>query len=473
MLCPRVILSGLRGGSGKTVLTLGLIGALRRRGVTVAPFKKGPDYIDPQWLSEAAERPCRNLDAFLMQPAHILRSLALHGSDADIAVMEGNRGLFDGMDDAGTYSTAELAKGLQTPVLLAVDCTKTTRTAAAMVLGCKTLDPDLNIGGVILNQVARSRQEHVIRSAIESETGVPVLGALPRLADFSFTERHLGLYPPPEHPAPSEILDFLARHVETCVDIDAVLSLARSAPPLVGACASPGERAGPGPETVRIGVVRDEAFHFYYPENLEALEQRGARIVQINALADSALPALDALYIGGGFPESRARQLAENETMRSSIRDEIERGLPVLAECGGLVYLGRTLGVEGNEFPMVGVFPVAYTVGSRPQGHGYTVAKVDRQNPFFAMGTELRGHEFRYAVVQDCRHDIHSTVFRMQRGTGFDGNRDGLLYKNVLASFCHHHAVGNDAWADGLVRLATARKHGQCPSVASSDGTYG
>ncbi len=469
--CPRVVLCGLRGGSGKTVLTLGLIGALRKRGLTVSPFKKGPDYIDPQWLSLAAGRPCRNLDAFLMEREQILASVSGHSRDADIVFIEGNRGLYDGMDDAGTFSTAELAVMLDSPVLLIVDCTKTTRTAAAMVLGCKMMNADLKLGGVILNQVACDRQETVIRAAVEKETGLPVVGALRRLKDFSFDERHLGLYPPPDHAKPLPLLERMADEIENHVDVESVFRLAATSSSLP-VFLSPDKRFSNG-EIVRVGVIRDAAFHFYYPENLEALERNGARMVEISAVSDPHLADVDALYIGGGFPEAHAAQLADNDSFREELAAEIEKGLPVLAECGGLIYLGKSLSVEGKPYPMTGVFPVSYTVSPRPQGHGYTILETDRDNPFFPRGMELRGHEFRYAAVTENHHDMRQTAFHVHRGFGFDGVRDGLLYKNVMASFCHHHTGGTEIWAENMVRLAVQYKRIRQTWMNRSCGTFG
>ncbi len=453
--CPRIVLCGLRGGSGKTIVTLGLIGAFRKRGLNVSPFKKGPDYIDPQWIALSAGRPCRNLDSFLMSRERIQETFACYGKDGDLAVIEGNRGLYDGMDEDGTYSTAELAVQLGAPVILVVDCTKTTRTVAAMVLGCKVLNPDVPIRGVILNRIAGERQESVIRSAVERETQLPVLGAVHRLKSFSFPERHLGLYPPTERQSPEELVDFLTERIEASLDLDTIFEIAASAPSLT----VPPEREETGSrddrKEIRIGVIRDNAFHFYYPENLEALEAKGARLVTIDSMQDNELPAVDALYIGGGFPESHAERLSDNHSFRESLKREIERGLPVLAECGGLVYLGESVVLKERTYPMTGIFPVTYTVSKRPQGHGYTVLKVDRENPFFPMGLEMRGHEFRYSTVQRCEHDMACSAFRMYRGYGFDGQRDGLVYKNCLASFCHHHASGIPEWADGLIRLAS------------------
>lgn len=449
--CPRMMLCGLRGSTGKTLIALGLIGAWEGRGISVAPFKKGPDYIDPAWHTRAGKRPCRNLDTFLMSEEQIRRSVGKHGGTADVILIEANHGIFDGVGAEATASSAELAKLLQAPVVVVVDCTKTTRTVAAMVLGCQHMDPALRLAGVLLNRVATPRQERAIRAAVEEICGLPVLGSVPRLSDLEFPERHLGLLTPAEHPTVSEPIRIARQAVEAHVDLEAIRRLAASAPPLAWQ-----EEAESGVEggVVRIGVVRDSAFTFYYPENLEALERRGAEIVQVNALKDPDLPALDALYIGGGYPETHAAALAANGAFRATLRREIEAGLPVIAECGGLIYLGEAMVMEEVAHPMVGVFPVTFELGKRPCGHGYAVIEVDGPNPFFAPGTILRGHEFRYSYARSARIEDLRTVFRMQRGTGFDTRRDGLTYKNVLASFCHFHAAGTREWAGAVARQA-------------------
>ena len=448
--CPRVMLCGLRGSSGKTLVALGLISAWQARGISVAPFKKGPDYIDPAWHTRAGMRPCRNLDTFLMSEEQIRRSVGEHSGTADIALVEANHGLFDGVGAEATASSAELAKLLQAPVVLVVDCTKTTRTVAAMVLGCQHMDPELRLAGVVLNRVATTRQERAIRAAVEEVCGLPVLGSIPRLSDLEFPERHLGLLTPAEHPAVLTPIRIARQAVETHGDLEAIRRIAATAPPLTWTVESEVQpQAG-----VRIGVVRDSAFTFYYPENLEALERRGAEIVEINALQDSDLPVLDALYIGGGYPETHAAALAANVRFRQALRREIEAGLPVIAECGGLIYLSEAMVMDGRAHPMVGVFPVTFELGNRPWGHGYAVVEVDEFNPFFAPGTVLRGHEFRYSYARSARDEDLRTAFRMQRGTGFDTKRDGLTYKNVLASFCHFHAAGTREWAGAVIRQA-------------------
>ncbi|UCD56598.1 MAG: hydrogenobyrinic acid a,c-diamide synthase (glutamine-hydrolyzing), partial [Candidatus Hydrogenedentota bacterium] len=332
-------------------------------------------------------------------------------------------------------------------------------------LGCKMMDQDLNIGGVILNQIGNIRQESIIRGALEKEAGMTILGSIPRIKDLPFSERHLGLLPPEEHPRAQEALERVFEAVSNNIDADAIWKLAASSPALP-VCSDEGKGSVAVLNAVpRIGVLRDSAFTFYYPENLEALERLGARLVEVNSLYDKELPPVDALYIGGGFPETHARELTSNKSFRASLRREVEGGLPAYAECGGLILLGEAVEFAGKTYPMAGVFPVTFCVAEKPQGHGYVVVEADRPNPFFRPGTVLRGHEFHYAGVLDYRHEKVETVFNVRRGYGFDCGRDGLLYKNVLASFCHIHALGEKEWAEALVDAASRRL---CSVSASS-----
>lgn len=454
MNVPRILIAGVRGGSGKTLISLGLLAGWQRRGHQTAPFKKGPDYIDAAWLSRAAGRSCRNLDLFLMSPRAALDSFCASAAGFDIAVIEGNRGLFDGVDAHGSYSTAELAKLLQTPVILSVDCTKATRTIAAIVLGCQRLDPQVPLRGVILNQVAGSRHESVVREAVEDTCGLPVLGVIPRVRELLLPERHLGLVPPQEHGRLNEAIEQAARIVEEGLDLEAIWALAQQAPALV---------PEPRPERVhseekqqeivQIGVFRDAAFQFYYPENLEALERQGARLIEISPIVANELPQVDALYIGGGFPETLAPALAENRPFLDSLRRAVEHGLPVYAECGGTVYLGQKLLFQGEEYSMTGALPAVFGFGTRPQGHGYTELETVLHNPFYAVGETLRGHEFHYTFIRSSTADL-AFAFRVRRGYGCDGERDGLCHRNVLACYTHVHALGTASWAPALVRAA-------------------
>lgn len=457
---PRVVFSALRGNSGKTFLTVGVGACLRQRGKKVSPFKKGPDYIDSAWLEMATGQPCYNLDLFLMEREGLVSSFFSHTRKSEGALVEGNRGLFDGMDRDGNYSTAELAKLLQAPVILVVDCSMTTRTVAAMILGCQHFDPQVAIQGVILNRIGGSRHESIIRSAIEDRCGVAVLGAVPRIKGGVFPERHMGLVPPREHPGAAQAVEEAARIVDRYIDVDRLWEIARETP-AVSFADLEGREEDPvvcQARQPRIGFIRDSAFWFYYPDNLEALERSGASLVECSALNDRELPEVDALYIGGGFPETHAESLTANAGFRKSLHDAVETGLPVYAECGGLMYLGKELIVEGKSFPMAGVFPVRFALEKSPQGHGYTVLEVDTPNPYFPNGEILHGHEFHYSHIPECEEGSLSFAFHVKRGNGIQGKRDGLCYKNVLATYSHLHAVGAKGWATALVEQAIDHK---------------
>ncbi len=463
---PKLMIAALRGGAGKTILSMGLIAALKDRGHSVAPFKKGPDYIDAGWLAFAAGRPCYNLDPFLMPPQRIAASFVTHTRSDDIAVVEGNRGIFDGIDPAGSTSSAELAKGLRLPVLLCLDCTKVTRTMAAVVMGCLHFDPQVRIRGVILNCVAGGRHEAKLRQSIEHHTGLPVLGAIARQERQYFPERHMGLVPSEEHHQAHAALTQVCRLAQRSLQLDAILAIAREAEPGTSWTATDpevvaGATAIAEADRPRIGVFKDAAFQFYYPENIEALVAAGGRIVWINPLSGAALPAVDALYIGGGFPETHAQRLSENADFRGRVKALAEAGLPIYAECGGLMFLGEALLLETGRYPMSGVFPVQFGIRDRPQGHGYTRVTVTGQNPYYPMGTRLKGHEFHYSCPVEWNGVSARFAFTMERGGGVVRGMDGLCYKNVLATYTHVHAAGTPAWGKGLVAAAAAFRRQQ------------
>ncbi|UCE54927.1 MAG: cobyrinate a,c-diamide synthase [Desulfobacterales bacterium] len=464
---PRLIIAALRGGSGKTILSVGIIAAWSKFGRSIAPFKKGPDYIDAGWLALAASRPCYNLDSFLLTEEDNLRSFLSHSIDCDISVIEGNRGLYDGIDLQGSTSTAELAKLLKAPVVLCVDCTKITRTMAAVISGCLQFDSEVMIKGVILNQVANARHEKKLRDSIAHYCGLPVLGAIPKLGQQHFPERHLGLVPTPEHDWAKESIGAVKKIAENHIDLNAIETIARDAPPLKEFKSRLPETRSQRPEArdrkaeiknqtpaPRIGIIKDSAFQFYYPENIDALATEGAEIVFISPLTSQTLPELDGLYIGGGFPETHAEQLAENKSFSQKLRWLVEDGLPIYAECGGLMYLGEELILEGKSYPMAGVLPLVFDFFKRPRGHGYTIVTVEGENPYYPVGTEIRGHEFHYSRVKKWAGDEKDLVFLMKRGVGIFKDRDGILYKNVLATYTHVHALGTPEWARALVRNA-------------------
>jgi len=449
---PRLLIAGVSGGSGKTIVTMGLLLLLRRAGVEVRAFKKGPDYIDPAWLAWASANPARNLDAFLMGIEGVRASFRGHGITDGINLIEGNRGFFDGVDAAGTYSSAALAGNLDSPSVLVMDATKMTRTAAAIVLGCQKLDPNASIQGVVLNNVSSQRHERIIREAIEQACSIPVIGALPRLEKNPLPERHLGLVPPEEHERMDRLERCLLEWMESRIDVDAVIAIARSASP-VEACSDESKDL-PDARGLRIGYVRDSAFSFYYPENLEELERAGAELIRISAVDGNAIPSgLHALYVGGGFPEMHAKRLSENSSFLGSLSRACANGLPVYAECGGLILLARSLKWSGTRYSMANVFPIDVEGFTKPQGHGYSELRVDGPNPFFAQGAVLRGHEFHYSRI-DGNHAAVATSCTVVRGAGCFAGRDCLVSQNVMASYTHLHETATPEWAAGMVAAA-------------------
>ena len=457
---PRLILAALKGGSGKTILTLGLISFWRKKGFKVSSFKKGPDFIDTGWLAFAAGKPCYNLDPFLMTDEQITQSFLLNSENSSISLIEGNRGLFDGLDLNGYCSTATLAKLLKTPVVLIVDVTMTTRTMAAVVMGCQRFDPDLRIAAVILNRVAGPRQESLVKDSIEKYCGIPVVGSVPKLKDNLFPERHMGLVPYQERDYAEKAIAWTRVIVEKNLDVETLWKIAHDVMPLDKKKGYQGKKpfevldANPP----RIGFIRDKAFWFYYPENLNQLKAKGAVLLEINSLKEKELPDLDALYIGGGFPEAQAKALADNKGFRDSLKKKIDDGLYVYAECGGLLYLGEHLIMNGKTYPMVGALPLQFEMEKKPQGHGYTILETIDQNPYYKVGETLKGHEFHYSRPLINDPEGINYVFKVHRGYGLDGKRDGLCKKNLLATFTHVHAAGNTLWGERFLNAALRSK---------------
>lgn len=458
---PRLVLAGLSGGAGKTILSLGLAGAWSRRGLAVAPFKKGPDYIDAAWLGLAAGRPASNLDPFLMAPEAVRALFMERAAGFDLALVEGNRGLFDGGDAQGSVATSQLARTLEAPLVLVIDATKMTRTAAAIVHGCNTFEPGFRLAGVLCNRTAGQRHRSILRQTIEHYTDVPVLGMLPKLRENPITERHMGLMSNWEQEGLAGILDAVAAMASDHCDLDRLLDIARKAPPMAGGGSGLWPDAAPGP-TPRIGYVLDAALWFYYQENLEALRRAGADLVPVSLLSADPWPELDGLYLGGGFPETQARALADNSSTRARVRAMAAAGAPIYAECGGFMYLCEELHADGTIYPMAGVFPLATTLCDRPQGLGYAEAVVVADNPFHPAGVRLKGHEFHYSrCIAQSRFTGHghrpALALRMERGAGMLEGMDGVVAGNTFAAYTHIHALGAPHWAESFVRAARAR----------------
>lgn len=446
---PRIVIGAPHGHSGKTTISIGLVGALREAGYLVQPFKKGPDYIDPSWLGYAAGRACRNLDCYWMSAEQIQTTLINGSAGSDVTIIEGAMGLFDGIDVKGTGSTAQIARITQSPVILVVDTSRMTRSIAPMVLGFMNFDRDIKISGVILNKVARPRHEKMLRAVIEEYCHIPVLGAIPKNAYSLFPERHLGLVPAIEHNSLDEAVELNVAVAREYLDLEAIVNLAKTALPLAGIEYYSHQSA----KIVKIGVVRDQAFTFYYPENLEALEAAGAELVFIDTIATKHLPNIDGLYIGGGFPEVFGSAIQNNSSLRSDIRQAAEYGLPIYAECGGLMYLGRKIIWQDNEFSMCGVFPFDVVVEKKPQGHGYTTMKVIKENPFFTDGSFVEGHEFHHSRVINISEPVQY-AYKVERGHGIDGYNDGIICKNTFATYNHIHSINNSEWAQHFIEHA-------------------
>lgn len=463
---PRVVIAAPQGRSGKTTVSIGISAALTARGLAVQPFKKGPDYIDPSWLSEACERSCRSLDPFFYSEGtlpsftKLQHAFILGARGSDLSLIEGNHGLFDSsLDDEGAFSTAAVARLVQAPILLVVNTARMTRSIAAMVNGYQTFEPGTNIAGVVLNNTANSRHEARLRDAVERYCKIPVLGALPRSDSLIIPDRHLGLVPRGEAQGSVQVIENCLKAAEDYLDLDAILDIARSAENLPEFTEEAHQETSQVEVPVTIGVIRDQSFSFYYPENFEALEAAGARLIFLDALQDLHLPHIDAMYIGGGFPEIFMEQLENNTSLRSEIRTAVEDGLPVYAECGGLMYLARSIQWKGRTAEMVGILPFAVEMTERPQGHGYVLAEVAEPDKggsdgsFLPPKAVIRGHEFHHSRLVNWDGQLPAE-YHLKRGTGLGKSRDGLRYKNVLASYTHLHAGGSPDWAPALVNRA-------------------
>lgn len=467
------------GASGKTLLTTALCSILSHNGLAVRPFKKGPDYIDPMWLSAAAGSQCYNLDPYFFEDnieSHFLEKAA----SLDISIIEANHGLFDSIDSEGRYSNAALAKALKAPVILVVNAAKMGRSIAALVKGFTSFDPDLDIRGIIANNVSGPRHRQKLAAAIETYTSLPFLGAVQR-SRAPVAQQYLGLAPPAEVSQVEEALRAMAAMVEEGVDWKKVVEIANQAPPLEpteGALRPPQVSSREGQYEIKseveecvIGYALDEAFHFYYPHNLQALEECGAKLVPFSPIHDSALPDVDALYLGGGFPERYIGELAQNKAMLESIRQFGEGGGVIYGECGGLMYLCRRVLQKGEWYDMAGLLKGDVEMTPKPQGRGYVEFEAGvefhtNDNPrgeiksdWAIQGGMFRGHEFHYSKIVELDPEARM-VYRLERGAGI-GGFDGWLHKNTLASYLHLHALAVPWWAAsfcGAARRYAARR---------------
>ncbi len=451
---PRIlVIAGVSTGVGKTTITLGLLEAFRRRGLRVQAFKVGPDFIDPGFHELVTGRPSYNLDGWMCGREPVLACVARHASDADVAVVEGMMGCFDGIDgvsEAG--ATAQVAKWLGAPVFLVLDAWASARSAGAVALGFERFDPDLRMAGVIVNRVGSEGHGRMVLEAIKSACQATPLGAIPRNDSLVLPERHLGLVTAVEGTLLPEKLRSLGNAIERSLDLDRLLALA--APVEL----PPPTRSEPTARIGRIGVAHDQAFQFYYVENLEMLREAGAELVFWSPLEGRELPEVDGLYFGGGYPELHARRLAENASVREGVRQFAEAGRPIYAECGGLMYLTETLeDTDGVAHPMVGVLPTIVRMRPRRMALGYTEVTFTGSTPLGPAGSVARGHEFHYSTLGPVPESVER-VYRLER-RGAVGCAEGYLVGRTLMSYIHLHFASNHELPRGFVAAcAAARK---------------
>lgn len=481
----RIYISAAHKSSGKTTLSIGLCRALFQRDLIVQPFKKGPDYIDPLWLAKASglsnglssnvsnhlssQQGCHNLDFNTQSDDEIVRTLVQNSVGADISIIEGNKGLYDGVALDGSDSNAAVAKLTQSPVILVLDTRGITRGVAPMLLGYQAFDKDINIAGVIFNLSGGARHEDKLRNVTEEYTDIPVLGVVPKSSKLELDERHLGLMPSNERMGAEQKINAIAEVVAQHVDLDKVLETAKTA----GSFPSPTKTKlrVETAEKVRIGICEDSAFGFYYVGDKQALKAAGAELVSINTLEDTELPDIDGLFIGGGFPETHMQQLAENTAIRESINKEIEAGLPTYAECGGLMYLSQKLHWNEQSAPMVGIIPADVVMHKKPQGRGHVKLTETENMPWPKSSFEsssgsserkvINAHEFHYSRLENLSEDFEKKgkfAYHVERGTGITGERDGWVYKNLLASYAHMRDTDNYRWVHRFVEFIREKK---------------
>ena len=452
--CPRIVLAGVSSGVGKTTVVTGLLRVLRDQGLAVQPFKVGPDYIDPGFHEKAAGCDSYNLDTWLVPEARLVSTFCTLAAGADLSVIEGVMGLFDG-GAAGVSSTAHIARLLQAPVVLVMNCRSMGQSAAAVALGYREYAPDVEIAGVILNQLGSDNHEQIIREAMAG-IGMPVLGALHRTDALQTPERHLGLTPVTETETDA-LIAHMAETVGAGLDLPAIRSVAESAPPLFPETEETACEKAP----VRIGVAKDEAFTFYYPTSLSALAEKGAVLIPFSPLADETIPDVDGLLFGGGFPEMFLEKLAANVSLKTSIKNARDAGMPIFAECGGLMYLCREIfDFEEKEYEMVGLVPAVCRMQKKLQRVGYVTAKALRESILAQAGETLRGHEFHFSTMEPDASDF-PWAYELTGSRQKEAHREGYAAGAVLASYLHINFDGSPAAADRFLSACRAyRKAG-------------
>lgn len=443
------LISAANKSSGKTVLSIGITAALHQRGLKVQNFKKGPDYIDPMWLAKASQRNCYNLDFWTQSESEIKSTLSSNSQDTDISIIEGNKGLHDGLAADGSNSNAALAKLINAPVILVLDTRGTIRGVAPLLLGYQQFDPAVNIAGVILNFVGGERHAAKLRTVIERYTDIPILGMVQRSEDLKLVERYLGLMPSNEDNSADKKIAQIAKVIAKQVDLEKLIAIAGKADEIQ----YQKRQVSSKQYDLKIAYAKDEAFGFYYADDLDTFHQLGVQLIAFDTLHDSALPDVDGLFIGGGFPEKRMQELAANTNMKHSIHKAIENGMPSYAECGGLMYLSRSIKKQNQQSEMVGIIQADCEMHEKPIGRGYTVLQNSHQHPWsIEQNSELPGHEFHYSKLSNSPSDT-KYAYQVNRGYGVNGENDGIVYKNLLACYAHQRNTQQNQWISNFLEF--------------------
>ena len=439
----RIILAGTGSAVGKTTIATGIMKALSEK-YNVQPFKVGPDYIDPSYHTLATNNTSRNLDSFFMKKGQIRDSYLKGMEGKDIAIIEGVRGLYEGIDSINDIgSTASVAKALKAPVILIINSRSLVKSAAALVLGFKTLDPEINIAGVILNKVKNNAHYQKTKRSIEEITNTEVIGGIVRDENISIEQRHLGLVPAREKENSLKFIDIWAKTISESIDLDRLVEIAKTAPKINSELIPIWNKINKQP--VKIAVAYDEVFNFYYKENIESLEANNAKIKYFSPLKDEHLPDVDGIYIGGGYPELFSKELSENKSMLKDIKNFHNESRPIFAECGGLMYLMNSI----HDDNAVNIYPYKAILTDRVQALKYTIAEVQKDNIISKKGEIFHGHEFHYSkvIVDNLKNPL---AFKITRGKGSYANQDGFIEKNTLASYVHTHVAAMPNFAGNL-----------------------
>ena len=449
---PRIVIAATKSSSGKTTIVSGLLAALRKKGIKVQPYKIGPDYIDPGYHQLASGQPSHNLDSWLMSKETMQQVFINNAIKSDMAIIEGVMGLYDG-GTKGISSTAEIAKLLSAPVVIVIDCKSMGASAAALALGFREYDREVQLAGVILNRLGSKNHEKLIREAME-RVSIPVLGCVHRNDDFHMPERHLGLLPMEEN-SNLGFVEALGEKLAQELDIEQIIKLAHNASPMLQL-----EPPAPGgaSSVVKIGLARDEAFSFYYPESIRALEENGAKLVEFSPLEATSLPEVDGLIFGGGFPEMFAAKLSANQELRSFIKNKAEAGMPIYAECGGFMYLSGSLeDFDGRIYQMCNILPCRVRMNDKLQMVGYVTAELEHDCILGPKGTRINGHEFHFSSEVDGGNSS-GRAFSFIRSRNGEKYYGGYCQNNVLGSYLHMHFAGYPRVAESFVKACLKYK---------------